>query len=499
MSTTAQTASWLVCRGVSKQYGGVQALSAVDLDLRPGEVHGLIGPNGAGKSTLAKIMAGAVQRDAGSVEVDGVETHFHDPAAAAGHGLVLMPQEIALVPAASVIDNVNLGAEPVRHGLRWDAECRREAAAALALLDLEIDPEAQAGSLSAAHQRMLMMARAAHRDARLLILDEPTAGLPPHEAELVGQAVRKLGGGELTIVYVSHHLSEVAELCDRVTCVRGGRIAATLEDSEVTKDRLVELIIGTPAEVASVPEQRETAVETEDRGGIELRDISGKRLRGVSLSAPVGQVTGVTGLLGSGVTELVECLVGAARPELGGVFLDGRLVSMSSPADALDHRIAYLAGDRTRAAFKSMSIRANVSVAALRDWFGRIGLLRAGVERDRAGVALAQLSVKGDDERPIAALSGGNQQRALVARLIAADARVLVLDEPTVGVDVGARAELWDAVRRLAPDRAIVVASSDPDELCALCDQVVCIRNGRIATVLERDMITDQEITAAIA
>jgi ABC-type sugar transport system ATPase subunit len=271
-----------------------------------------------------------------------------------------------------------------------------------------------------------------------------------------------------------------------------------LEGNEITKDRLVELITGA-APVSRAPEIRPAAPEVGIGGGIELRDVSGKRLRGVSLSAPIGQVTGITGLLGSGVTELVECLVGAARPELGAVFLDDSRLSLSSPADALDNHIAYLAGDRTRAAFKSMSIQANVSVAALRNWFGRIGLLNARVERDRSAEALAELSVQGDQERPIAALSGGNQQRALVARLIAADARVLVLDEPTVGVDIAARAELWDAVRRLAPDRAIVVASSEPDELAALCDHVVCIRDGQVAAVLAGETINEHAITAAIA
>ncbi|UTI62345.1 sugar ABC transporter ATP-binding protein [Paraconexibacter antarcticus] len=497
------TAPWIVCRAVEKHYAGVRALAGADLDLRPGEVHGLIGPNGAGKSTLVKVLTGVVQRDGGEVLVDGEEVHLRTPVDASERGLILMPQEIAIVPAASVIDNINLGAEPTRRGLRWDAQCRREAAAALAVLDLDIDPEANAGTLSAAHQRMLMMARAVHRKARLLILDEPTAGLATHEAELVGGAVRRLAGGELTIVFVSHHLSEVAKLSDRVSCVREGRVVETLERDELSKDRLVELLTGVPRGVA-IPAAAETAeavpaAAAAAGGGLELRGAGGARTRGVDLHAPRGQVTGITGLLGSGVTELVGFLVGAQAPADGEVVLGGEPLALRSPADALRRSIGYLPGDRTKAAFATMSIRSNVSIGALDSWFGRFGLLRNAKEESGVAAALSVLSVEGDAQRPISVLSGGNQQRALVARLLAADARILVLDEPTVGVDVRARAELWGAVRELAHDRVVVVASSEPDELVALCDRVVCIRDGRVAAVLEGDRVTEAAIAGAIA
>jgi ABC-type sugar transport system ATPase subunit len=504
MATAPATAPLVVCREVTKHYSGVRALAGATLELRAGELHGLIGPNGAGKSTLVKILTGVVQRDAGQVELDGEEIHLKDPATAQGLGLVLMPQEIAIVPEASVVDNINLGVEPIRHGLRWDAECRREAARALALLDLDVDPDAPAGSLSAAHQRMLMIARAVHRQARLLILDEPTAGLPPHEAKLVGEAVQRLAGGALTIVLVSHDLSEVAQLCDRVSCFREGRVVETLEGDELTKDRLVGLLTGVPLDTSvsatAVSQSGTGSIAAAGTGaGLELRDISWARVQSVSLRAPHGEVTGITGLLGSGVAEIVDVLVGAAVPAEGGVWLDEESLSLRSPATALGHGIGYLAGDRTRAAFTTMSVRSNVSIGALHRWFGRLGFLRASRERRRVADALGAVSVTGDVEQPIGALSGGNQQRALVARLIAADARILVLDEPTVGVDVRARAELWDAVRLLAKDRVVVVCSSEPEELIALCDRVVCVRHGRVTTVLEGDRVTESSIAAAIA
>ncbi|MCW3039792.1 MAG: sugar transporter ATP-binding protein, partial [Solirubrobacterales bacterium] len=368
------------------------------------------------------------------------------------------------------------------------------------VLDLDIDPDAQAGSLSAAHQRMLMMARAVHRKARLLILDEPTAGLATHEAELVGDAVRRLAGGELTIVFVSHHLSAVAKLSDRVSCVREGRVVETLERDQLSKDRLVELLTGVPAGVSIPTAAGSPEVAEADLGSaLELRGVHGARVHDVDLRAPRGQVTGITGLLGSGVTELVAFLVGAQSPVAGEVVLDGEALTLRTPADALKRSIGYLPGDRTRAAFATMSIRTNVSIGALGSWFGRMGLLRAEKEENGVAEALAALSVKGDAGRPISVLSGGNQQRALVARLIAADARILVLDEPTVGVDVRARAELWGAVRELAHERIVVVASSEPDELVALCDQVVCIADGRVSAVLTGAQVTETAIAGAIA
>ena len=491
---------WLSCRGVTKRYGGVVALAGLDLDLHAGEVHGLIGPNGAGKSTLVKILAAAVRRDGGTIRLDGAEIDLHGPVEAQQHRLVLMPQEIAIVPGTNVVDNVTLGAEAMRYGFRSARECRRQAEAALAAVGLDVDPMAPAGSLSAAQQRMLMMARALDREARLLILDEPTAGLPGPQAALVSEAVRRLVDHRLTVIYVSHHLSEVAALCDRVSCVREGRVVTTLSGEGIAKDRLVSALLGSTGEQRPAGSPSVTVGRSNGAApGVELCGVSGARLNQVSMAAGPGGVLGVTGLLGSGVTELVRILVGAERPRSGTVRIGGTDRTLASPADALDHGVGYLAGDRTLAALPGMSIRENVSLAALARWFGRLGLLRRREERARVDSHLGALSVTAHAERPLGSLSGGTQQRALVARLLAADAGVLVLDEPTVGVDVGARGELWDALRAIASERTVIVASSEPEELVALCDRVVCIRDGRVVAVLEGAAIDEDEITHAVA
>ncbi|MDQ1750981.1 MAG: ribose transport system ATP-binding protein [Pseudonocardiales bacterium] len=486
--------SWYAATGITKHFGGIQALRRVDIELRYGEIHGLVGPNGAGKSTLVKILAGLEQPDSGRLLIDRQPTSLAGSADARRRRLVLMPQELSVLPKASVTDNVTLGSEVSRFGLRHPRACARDARRALELVGLEVDLRTPADQLTVVEQRLVMLARALNTRARLLILDEPTAGLAEAEAELIIAATRSVLSSELSVLYVSHHLSEVARLCDRATCVREGRVVAELEERQLTKDALVNAVLGErdARAVARVPKARRTTASK-----IELRGVSGRRLRAVSMSAARGEVTGLAGLLGSGVSELIDILTGNVRPIHGEIVVDGTSASIRSPADALTYGIGSLAGDRSRTAFRSLSVRENVSITALGAWCGRSGLLRRGVERRGAAEALAMVSVKTDASLPLGALSGGNQQRALVARLLAADVSVLVFDEPTVGVDIEARAELWASIRRIAERRAVVVASSYPEELAALCDRVICLRNGAVVAELTGEHCTEAEIVHA--
>jgi ABC-type sugar transport system ATPase subunit len=410
-----------------------------------------------------------------------------------------MPQEIAIVPNASVMDNITLGAEATRWGLRSVTQCRAQAQAAVAAVGLDVDVNVLVATLSPAHQRMVMMARAVHRDARLLILDEPTAGLPEHEAALVVAAVRRLIDRQLTVLYVSHHLSEVAALCDRVICVRESLVIADLAAEQITKETLVGLLVGVDAEHETRSGTKLPENAAEEDISVRLGAVSGHRVHEVTVEARPGEVLGLTGLLGSGVDEIVSFLTGAADPSAGIYELDGATVHFKSPADALDRGVGYLPGERGQAAFPALAIRENVSLPALKRWFGRLGVIHRHRERQMVSGCLRTLSVSADPELPLRALSGGNQQRALVARLVAADISVLVLSEPTVGVDVRARAELWDAVRDLARTRTVIVASSDPEELAALAHRVICIRRGHVSAVLEDDAVTERAITLAIA
>jgi ABC-type sugar transport system ATPase subunit len=492
---------WLTIRGVTKSYGGVRALRGVDLDLVSNHVYGIIGPNGAGKSTLMKVLAGSVVPDGGTIVIDGEPVSMHRPSVALGHGLVLMPQEMTLVPEFTVTENITLGAEPTRAGLRDRRACTAIALAALAKVGLDVDPTALASTLQPVQQRLLMLAKALGQQTRLLILDEPTAGLPPVLARQVTDTVLRLRNHGLTIVYVSHHLSEVAALTDHVVCIREGVVSTRMSGTEITKSSLIEAVIGSAAsEVApGTGTARVSASAPVANRELVLSGVSGARLRDVSFTARSGEVTGLTGLLGSGVSELVAIIGGSTKPTHGHMALGERSISPHSPADALACGIGTVTGDRSRSALLTRTVRDNVSVTALRKWFGPLGIIRRSEERSRVATALDSLSVTGDPERPLGALSGGNQQRVLVSRLLAAELEVLVLDDPTVGVDVASRAQLWQELRTLATSTMRLRASGEAEELIGVCDRVVCIRDGVTSEILEGAEITEHAIAHATA
>lgn len=493
---------WLEARDIVKHFGGVRALRGASLELFDGEFHGLIGPNGAGKSTLVNVLSGALGPDSGQIVIHGERVRLHDPAEAIAQRVVLMPQKLAVIPNTTLADNVTLGREPSAGGL-WSArKARQRAEAAMATIGLDLDPGQSVDSLSAVEKRLIMLARAIDQDPRLLILDEPTSGLPPHEAQIVLATVQGLmrSSALSTVLFVSHDLSDVAAASDAVTCVREGVVVETIRGPEITKARLVDVMLGsTPAAPSDEP-ATELAREDEDvRHSLEVEAVTGRILQDVSVRFPTNRVTGVAGLLGSGESELLEILAGVSHPRSGHVIVDGRPQRLRSPAHALRRGIAFLGGERTTTAFSTLSIRENVSVSALERWFGAIGLLSAGRERRLVVEPLAALSVEADPDRGMSTLSGGNQQRALISRLLAVDSPIVVIKEPTVGVDIGARQQLWEAVRALAHGRTVVVASGDTEELTALCDRVICLRRGAVVNVLVGAEVNEHAITAAIS
>jgi len=495
--------TWLRATSVRKRYGGVHALGGVDIDLRGGEVHGLIGPNGAGKSTLVKILAGAVRADAGDFLVDGEPRHLGESAAARNLGIVLMPQELTILPNMTVADNVMLGDEVTSYGLTRRRVERRATQSTLELIGLDVSPNALASSLTSIDRRLLMLARAVRARARLLILDEPTAGLGESDARRVLGVVGRILNDRTTVLYVSHHLSEVAEICHRVTCVQGGLTTARFTGGQVTHSALISAVLGKanlddhPAGRSLIATHPVTGPREAGRPAIHLDNVTSGRLREVSLSAYRGEVLGVAGILGSGVADVIAVLTGRQRPLTATVEVDDRPVVLRSPAAALGHGIGYLAESRSQTAFQRMTVRENVSITAITHWFGRSGIRRRRLERERVDAALAMLSVAGDPGQPLSTLSGGNQQRALVARLLAADVSVLVIDEPTVGVDIQARAELWASLRHIARSRAVIVVSSYPEELVTICDRIVCVRHGRVSAELTDAAATEKGIVHA--
>lgn len=468
----------LEARGLSKSYRGVAALRGVDITVMSGSVHGICGPNGAGKSTLVRLLAGADTPDAGEATSSG--------------SVVLVPQEITVVPALTVAENITLGSEPARWGWIQGASTDDRARSALAALELDVPLDALVGTLAPWQQRLVMIARAFDGNPSAVILDEPTAGLPPEEADLVTRAARRLVTQGVGVIYVSHHLSEVARICDEVTCIREGRNGGHLAGDAIDKDSLVRLI-------------HDAAPEAGDRSAGAVGDVvmaidgvSAGRLTAATLELRTGEVVGVAGLLGSGAKELTAVLAGAIRPEGGRVLVDDKPVDFRSPADALDAGLVYLAGDRGRSALAMRSIRDNVALSALRSW-ARLGWVRGRAESAAVATQLRAVDVMAAPHRPLGELSGGQQQRALMARCMITAPPVAILEEPTIGVDVAARQALWNLIRELSETTAVVVGSNDPEELIAVSDRVVCVKDGRIVDVVDGERLDQTAITSAIA
>jgi ABC-type sugar transport system ATPase subunit len=484
--------AWLRAEAVTKVYGGVVALDAASLTLREGEIRGLVGANGAGKSTLVKILTGMVAPTEGQVLVDGERLPAGRPKESLRAGIAAVPQELTVAPAMTVAENVLLGHEPRgRFGRLRRHELRRAAARVLRDIELAVPVDAPVGSLPVIEQRLVMIARALSRDARLVIFDEPTATVSPREVDLLLRAVRSLSERGISVLYVSHRLDEIEALCDSVTVLRDGRVLVELS-GQTSRSALVELLAPSAVPVARPPGR------LGDRAALAVTDLTGERLRGVSLTVRESEVVGLAGLAGSGARELLLTICGAVPFERGSVVVGGRRLPSGRPVAAVAAGVAYLPGDRSLAAFPNHSVRDNVSVSALRR-HSLAGLVRRGSERSAVSELLDRVSLRADPTASISSLSGGNQQKAIVARWIATGARVLLLDDPTAGVDAATRPEIHRQIFELRDaGRAIVLISTDVDELVELADRVVTFDRGRVTGELSGGDVTSARVLASM-
>jgi ribose transport system ATP-binding protein len=501
--------------GITKRFAGATALDAVDFALQAGEVHALVGENGAGKSTLVKIMTGAYRRDAGAMWLGGLPARFDTPAAAQAAGVVAVHQEIHLLRYRTVAENVCLGREPRRFGLvDWRA-VRREAERALAALGPEaaalgIDPRATLGALNTARQQMVAIARGVSLGARVLVLDEPTSSLADREVALLYDVVRRLRASGVGVVYISHRFDELYALCDRVTVLRDGRLVATRPLAGLERVDLVALMLGKtrdavraggatgfghrPAPPAGAADAAAPLLDAEHLS-------RGRRLRDVSVRVRPGEIVGLAGLLGSGRSETARALFGAEPAEGGTARLAGRPFAPRRPDDAIAAGVAYLSEDRkAEGIIPELSVRENLTLAALP------ALTRAGVvsrARQRALVDgfVRRLGIRARSaDQPVRELSGGNQQKVLIARCLATNPKLLLLDEPTRGVDVGAKAEIQGLVRELAESGlGVLMASSELEELVEGCTRVVVLRDGRSVAELAGGAVEPDAIMDAMA
>ncbi len=490
--------------GLSKSFGGVRALQEVDFVLRPGQIHALVGENGAGKSTLIKLLTGVHTPDGGTLLLHGEPTSFSRPSDAQQAGISTMYQEVNLVPLLSVAANVFLGREPRRYGLIDTGAMRRQAREVIDRLGLTVDVNVQLGRLGLGVQQMVALARAVSVDSRVVIMDEPTSSLEPAEVQTLFSVAADLAASGVAIVFVSHRMGELFTLCDHVTVLRDGRNVHTGPMADLDRMSLVSLMLGRgvhEVEQAGTTEFGESHLQGREpvlqASGISVRN----RLNGVSFSVRKGEVLGLGGLLGSGRSEVVKAIYGDLKTTGGAVVVDGTPIRTGSVARSLAAGLALLSEDRkAEGIIPELSVRDNIALAVLPR------LARAGVVSDSKVDALVEVFVRrlhikvSSPRQKVRELSGGNQQKVLLARWLATEPKVFLLDEPTRGIDVGAKREVQSLIDELAEQGlAVVLISSETDELVEGSDRVVVLREGTSVQELDGQGLTTSTLLTALA
>jgi rhamnose transport system ATP-binding protein len=484
---------------IAVAYGGVQAVRGVSFDVRPGEVHALVGENGAGKSTLIRVMTGAVRAGTGTVAVAGQTVERPDPTRMRALGVAPIYQQPALLPDLSVAENLAFGLEHGR-AFRWiDWRARRtRAASLLARVGVVLDLDRPAGTLRMAEQQLVEIARALGTEAKVLLLDEPTAALTDVEAARLFALVRQLRADGVGCVYISHRLEEVLALSDRVSVLRDGRLMATLPIAEVTHEGLIRLMVGRDVDLGlGVPKP---VADAGARESLVLSDVGcrASRISGVSLTVRAGEIVGLAGLVGAGRTELARVLFGLTPADAGTIAVDGKACAIRTPTDAVALGLAYVPEDRRQhGVIGALSVAANTSLASL-GRLARYGLLDRGAERTQAERFVTDFAIRTPSiDAAVGTLSGGNQQKVALARWLSTSPRVLILDEPTQGVDIGAKAEIHRLIRSLAADGlAILLISSELTELLGLAHRIGVMRGGRLVGMLPHAEATEERLMA---
>jgi rhamnose transport system ATP-binding protein len=488
----------LELEGIRKSFPGVQALRGVRFDVHPGEVHALLGENGAGKSTLIKIVSGVHRPDEGTIHIDGQAAVFASPLEAQRAGIATIYQELLLFPELTVAENIFMGHAPrSRFGaIDWTA-MRAEAARLLASLDIhDLDVGQVVGTLSVGNRQRVEIAKALSQNARILIMDEPTASLTEHDVERLFKIVRLLRDRGVGIVYISHRLEEIFLLADRVTVFRDGEYIATKEVAETDRDDLIQMMVGRRID-ALFPKSTVPIGETT----LELRGIERKPLtHGISLALRRGEILGLAGLVGSGRSELAQVIFGITPAERGEIRLAGKLVAIHSPTEAKRLGIAYVPEDRgTQGLVRAMPLRENVSLAVL-ERVANGPFIDRGAEARLAEAGVRRFNIRASGIGQIVnKLSGGNQQKVVLSKWLAGEPKVLILDEPTRGIDVGAKAEIHRLMTELAGQGlAILMISSELTEIMGMSDRILVMREGRIVAEFDRAAATQERIAAAM-
>ena len=483
-------------RNVTKRFGGVTAVEGVDFDLQAGEVHALVGENGAGKSTLMKMVHGLYAPDEGTLEVGGETVEFSSPRDAEAAGIAMIPQELDLFPELSVTENLFVGRHRPR--TRWGtldrATMRAEARERLRSLGVDLDVTTTVKGLSAANQQIVAIARALVGEAKAVVMDEPTASLTEREVQQLFRIISELTSGGVGVVYISHRLDEIFAISDRITVLRDGHHITTAPADELDAEELVRLMVGRP-----LNELFTRSPHSPGEVALEVRGLGrAGEFEGVDLAVRRGEIVGLSGLVGAGRSEVAQCIFGIRPPEAGEIRVDGEDVRIHSPQAAMERGIFYVPEERrSQGLILPFSIKNNITLSIL-DRISRFGFVPRA-ERQTADRFAKDLSIRGAKvSDPVSRLSGGNQQKVVLAKSLAREPSILLLDEPTRGIDVGAKSEIYRLIDDLSKeDKAILLISSELEEVLSMSDRIVVMREGRVTGEFKRDEATQENVMTA--
>ncbi len=480
---------------ISKSFPGVKALTDVSFEVAPGEIHGLLGENGAGKSTLLRILSGVFRPTAGTVFVDGTAVAFKKPMDARGAGIAMIHQELQQVPHLSVAQNMFLGHSITHLGGMFVSRREQEARAAeaLSMIDRTIDPAAPISSLKVAQRQIVEIGRALLDKAKVIAMDEPTSSLTPSEFDRLAEVIASLSASGVSIIYVSHKMDEVFHICQRASVMRDGKLVGVVDLNTVSEKDVIAMMVGREL----MQEEHNSFVTNTVK--LEAKNLSSAaKVRDVSFTLHKGEVLGIAGLVGSGRTELLRLVAGVDRLSAGSILIDGKTVGFSNPRDAIAAGIGLVPEERKREGIIPLRpVSTNMALASLPS-FASAGMISTGKLRGVARDLLKRVNLRPFQlDRPIRLFSGGNQQKAIIARWLAAKSHILLFDEPTRGIDVGAKSEIYHLIEDLAREgHSIIVVSSELPEVIRLSDRVLVMRDGRIAADIPRDQLTEGAIVA---
>ncbi|MDX1416696.1 MAG: sugar ABC transporter ATP-binding protein [Candidatus Promineifilaceae bacterium] len=482
----------LLMEGISKHFGGVKALENVDFDLNRGEVHALVGENGAGKSTLIKVLGGIIPRNAGRIIFDGREVNFHRPIDALEAGIAIIHQELSLMPELNVVENMFMGRMKSRLGILNWGELRRETIEAMNLINLHVDPNAIVRDLTISQRQMIEIARSLAVNAQLVVMDEPNSSLSESESEVLFDVIKRLKERGIAIIYVSHKIDEVLRISDRISVLRDGNYVGTITSADASEQDVINMMVGRELDRSAF-----SVFEHVGETILEVRHLTGRGFTDVSFDLNKGEILAFSGLVGAGRSEVNRAIFGADKFETGEIIFDGRPVHFKSPGQAIKNGLAMVPEDRkVLSLFMNMKIAKNMSMAELPHMTK--GVINERRERSLVNEFVEKLDIRlASIDDPVSSLSGGNQQKTVLGRWLATDPKLLILDEPTHGVDIGAKSEIYELMRRLADDgMGIILISSELPEVLALAHRIVIMHEGRVTGIIDREGATEEGIMA---